>query len=480
MVVLGNPPYSNFGRMNRGKWILSLLEDYKKDLHEKKLNLDDDFIKFIRFAQWRIEKTGHGIIGLITNNVYLDGITHRRMRECLLNTFNEIYILNLHGSSKKKETAPDGSEDKNVFDIQQGVAIGLFVKMPNKASCRLFHADLWGKREAKYETLWEQNVGKIPWMELTPASPYFFFIPINLHAESEYTSGWNVSSAFIEQNTGIQTKRDELFIEFDKETLATRFDDIATHSNDTSYLKEKYGLEDSSGWNISKLAGLYYQQDAIMRVFYRPFDIRWIYYDPTALGRARESTMHHMIGGKNLGLITLRINEGGDQFVCLVTRHLIEKGSLPRGNYSLFPLYLFPATQCEQGELSPETRRRPNLSPAFLKELADKLKLPQEEPHGLPKAITPEDIFNYAYAIFHSPTYRARYAEFLKIDFPRLPLTSSLKLFRALASKGAELVALHLMESPKLANFITEFPQKGDNIVEKVQYTDKDKRALDQ
>jgi len=470
LVVLGNPPYSNYGRMNRGKWILSLLDDYKRDLHEKKLNIDDDFIKFIRFAQWRVEKTGHGIIGLITNNVYLDGITHRRMRECLLNTFNEIYILNLHGNIRKKETAPDGSADKNVFDIQQGVAIGLFVKIPNKSGCRLFHADLWGKREAKYEALWEQDAGKISWMELSTASPYFFFIPINLDAESEYTSGSNVASAFTEQNTGIQTKRDELFIEFDKETLARRFDDIAAHSNDTSYLKEKYGLKDSSGWKVSKLAGLDYQQDAILQVFYRPFDIRWIYYDPAVLGRARESTMHHMIAGKNLGLITLRINEGGDQFVCLVARHLIEKGSLPRGNYSLFPLYLYPAAQYAQGKLLPEPSRRPNLSSAFLKALAEKLRLPQIEPHGLPKGITPEDIFHYAYAVFHSPTYRTRYAELLKIDFPRLPLTSNLKLFRALAAKGAELVALHLLESPKVHDFITEFSEKGDNVVEKVQF----------
>jgi predicted helicase len=470
LVVLGNPPYSNYGRMNRGKWILSLLDDYKRDLHEKKLNIDDDFIKFIRFAQWRVEKTGHGIIGLITNNVYLDGITHRRIRECLLNTFNEIYILNLHGNIRKKETAPDGSADKNVFDIQQGVAIGLFVKIPNKSGCRLFHADLWGKREAKYEALWEQDAGKISWMELSTASPYFFFIPINLDAESEYTSGSNVASAFTEQNTGIQTKRDELFIEFDKETLARRFDDIAAHSNDTSYLKEKYGLEDSSGWKVSKLAGLDYQQDAILQVFYRPFDIRWIYYDPAVLGRARESTMHHMIAGKNLGLITLRINEGGDQFVCLVARHLIEKGSLPRGNYSLFPLYLYPTAQYAQGKLLPEPSRCPNLSPTFLKALAEKLRLSQTEPFGLPKGTTPEDIFNYAYAVFHSPTYRKRYAEFLKIDFPRLPLTSSLKLFRALAAKGAELVALHLLESPKVYDFITEFSEKGDNVVEKVQF----------
>src|ERR1051326_6856972 len=174
LVVLGNPPYSNFGRMNRGEWILGLLRDYKKDLNETKLNLDDDFIKFIRFAQWRIERTGEGIIGFITNNTYLDGLTHRRMRECLLGTFNEIYVLNLHGSSKKQEVAPDGSKDENVFDITVGVSIVFFIKLPGSKGCRLFHADLWGGREAKYKTLWETDASATPWSELKPASPHFY------------------------------------------------------------------------------------------------------------------------------------------------------------------------------------------------------------------------------------------------------------------------------------------------------------------
>ena len=196
-----------------------------------------------------------------------------------------------------------------------------------------------------------------------------------------------------------------------------------------------------------------------------------------------------MTSGKNLGLITLRINEGGDKFVCIATQHLIEKGSLPRGNYSLFPLYLYEAEKKKKGDwskavtmvlLEPSSgyhTRRPNLSPAFLKALAEKMELPQTQPHGLPEGITPEDIFHYAYAVFYSPTYRTRYAEFLKIDFPRLPLVSDLKLFRALAAKGAELVSLHLMESKRLNNLITTYPLKGSDEVEKVQYIDNDRRV---
>ena len=150
-----------------------MLRDYKKDLNETKLNLDDDFIKFIRFAQWRIERTGEGIIGFITNNTYLDGLTHRRMRECLLTTFNEIYVLNLHGSSKKQEVAPDGSKDENVFDITVGVSIVFFVKLPRAKGCRLFHANLWGGREAKYKAPSETDASVTPWSELKPARRTF-------------------------------------------------------------------------------------------------------------------------------------------------------------------------------------------------------------------------------------------------------------------------------------------------------------------
>ena len=213
MVVLGNPPYSNFGRMNRNPWILGLLADYKKGLKEKKLNIDDDFIKFIRFAQWRIEtafpKTKGGIIGFITNNTYLDGITHRHMRECLLETFNEIYVLNLHGNLRKKETAPNGGKDENVFDIQQGVAIALFVKQPNQPGCRVLYGDLWGEREGKYKTLWETDVAKTDWAELKPSAPYFFFAPKQFGAEEEYRSGWSIGELFTVWQNGLKTDRDD-------------------------------------------------------------------------------------------------------------------------------------------------------------------------------------------------------------------------------------------------------------------------------
>jgi predicted helicase len=203
LVVLGNPPYSNFGQMNRGKWILNLIADYKKDLNEKKVNLDDDFIKFIRFSQWRVERTGEGILGFITNNIYLDGITHRKMRECLMKAFNEIFVLNLHGSLMKHEKAPDGSKDESVFDITIGTSIALFVKSNEKKGCRLFYADLWGVREKKYTTLLKDDVFSTHWTELKPSKPNYWFVPTTKVGKEEYLAGESISSIFTSGISGI-------------------------------------------------------------------------------------------------------------------------------------------------------------------------------------------------------------------------------------------------------------------------------------
>ena len=492
LVVLGNPPYSNFGQMNRGQWILSLLDDYKRDLHEKKINIDDDFIKFVRFAQWRIEKTGYGVIGFITNNTYLDGLTHRRMRESLLNTFNEIYVLNLHGSAKKKEAAPDGSKDENVFDITVGVAISLFVKLPNAKGCRVFHADLWGEREAKYKALWETGAATTQWVEVKPAQPHFFFVPKEWAGSADYSGYQNLAEMFGVFGNGIGTDRDSLVYDSDKEALLKRMEVFYTPEALEPPFRDTYRVENSSSYKLlSRRQRTKFSEVAVRTCLYRPFDMRWLYYDPELISRPGFDVMRHLLK-KNLAMLVTRQVATDAFHHVFVSASLVDRDPLSlvtRERTQAFPLYLSD-TEKKKGrdwskavtmalfEASADYEtRRPNLSPAFLKALAEKLKLPQTQPYGLPKGITPEDIFHYAYAVFHSPTYRTRYAEFLKIDFPRLPLTSNLKLFRALAAKGAELVALHLMESAKLNNFITTFPLKGDNVVEKVQYIDKDKRV---
>jgi predicted helicase len=476
LVILGNPPYSNFGQMNRGKWILSLLDDYKRDLNEKKLNLDDDFIKFIRFAQWRIERTGEGIIGLITNNTYLDGITHRRMRESLFETFNEIYILDLHGSTKKKEIAPDGTKDESVFDITIGTSIAIFVKLPKTKGCRVFHNELWGNRETKYQILWEAEPATSQWKEIQPLPQYFFFVPKEFSGEGEYKNSLTIGECFPQHNAGIQTKRDRLVYHFSEQELQLTLNDVRTLPNET--LTEKYDLPpDGRDWTINwAKKDVNAKNGQIIRVTYHPFDRRFTYYTGKTKGFMAYPRAPLMINAlkDNLLVLCIRNARRGNIDSFFIANSAVDKDSVsPYDNVTFFPLYIYPATD----ELESACGRHPNFSLTFLKALAEKLKLPQVEPHGLPKGVTPEDIFHYAYAVFHSPTYRTRYAEFLKIDFPRLPLTSDIKLFRKLAAKGEELVGLHLMESPALSNFITEFPEKGDNTVEKVRYTDNDRRV---
>jgi predicted helicase len=497
VVVLGNPPYSNYGQMNRGEWILRLLRDYKKDLHETKLNLDDDFIKFVRFAQWRIERTGEGIIGFITNNTYLDGLTHRRMRECLLTAFNEIYVLNLHGSSKKQEVAPDGSKDENVFDITVGVSIVFFVKLPRVKGCRLFHAELWGGREAKYKALSETDASATPWTELKPTSPHFYFVPRDFKQEVEYRLGWSLREAFIVSGNAIKTERDRVSIHFTKEGIRGAVEDF--RQLDESALRQKFDLEqDSRDWKVATAKAdvlAHRGPDCFRPILYRPFDIRFTWYSGQSkgfVGTPGHALMRHMLAGENLGLITLRQTRRSEAGTFLAGRGLINKDAVSIFDIgTVFPLYLYGdghrKTKSGGGTMlmalfEPAAAyggRRANLNPKFIADVTQRLGLkwvPLDQ-GDLKKTVGPEDIFHYAYAVLHSPAYRTRYVEFLKIDFPRLPLTSDLELFRALAGKGAELVALHLMESPRLNDFITEFPIKGDNEVEKAQYTDSDRRV---
>jgi len=480
MVVLGNPPYANFGRMNRNRWILGLLNDYKKDLKEKKLNLDDDFIKFIRFAQWRIEKTGHGIVGFITSNTYIDGITHRRMRESLMRAFDEIYILDLHGSSKKKERTPDGGKDENVFDITVGVSILLAVRLAEKGlpsgewkPARVFHAELWGVRKGKYDWLWQNDAKTTSWTELAPTEPHFFYVPKDFGAGSEYETGWKLSDVFTLFQNGIKTDRDDLFVDFDRTELSERMRRFYSDDGLTEKFRATYRVENSSSYDLlARRQRTRFEYANVQAFFYRPFDTRWLYYAPDLTSRPAYEVMRHMLAGRNLSIITTRKTEEefGILCTCLLSGH---KSVAAYDINSIFPLYLYPADD----ELDTSAGRRPNINPDFLKALAEKLGLLQDGPNGFPHGITPEDIFHYAYSVFHSPAYRTRYAEFLKIDFPRLPLTGNRDLFFRLAALGGDLVALHLMESPKLNDLITEFPMKGTDTVEKVQYNDKDGRV---
>lgn len=254
MVMIGNPPYS-VSSSNKGEWIQNLLLDYKKNLNEKKINLDDDYIKFIRLAHYYVEKNGEGIVAYISNNSFIDGITHRQMRFSLLQTFDEIYVLNLHGDSRKMEKAPDGRKDENVFDIMQGVSISIFVKKGSivangtiQSIAKVYHYELFGKRVEKYHYLKTHSIKDVPWQELNLQAPQYFFVPKDFSVQSEYEKGFKIDELMNVYNSGIQTKCDNVAIHYTKEDALVVKKDFIDLSVDT--LKEKYDLKDSSGWNV--------------------------------------------------------------------------------------------------------------------------------------------------------------------------------------------------------------------------------------
>lgn len=507
MVVLGNPPYSGnsanssyhaIQNSKTGKtskvinWIGKLIEHYKmvdgKPLNEKNPKwLQDDYVKFLAFGQWRIERSGSGVLGFITNHSYLDNPTFRGMRQSLLNTFSDTYILNLHGNVKKKETAPDGSKDENVFDIQQGVAIGLFVKKPgSNAAGKVYYADLWGLRQGKYDVLSTNSIHDTQWQELHPAGPYYLFIPQDSNLGEEYEKGWKVTDIFPINSVGIVTARDELTVHWSPEEALNTVKDFASLSADEARQKYKLG-KDARDWKVvlaqADVNKTELDKDLVTPILYRPFDIRHIYYTGHSRGflcMPRPDVMRHMIHNQNMGLLWTRPMSPNYEFSILTTDYVIDQcaiGNKTAGAGISYegPLYLYP----KPGELQLGGKRQPNLNPEFISEMCRKLEL-QFIPDGkgdLEETFGPEDIFNYMYAVFHSPAYRRRYTEFLRLDFPRLPLTSGIELFRKLADKGACLVSLHLMESPSLSNFITAFPVSGSNMVDKVSYVASDRRV---
>ena len=497
-VVIGNPPYSghsaNPSKDAKGalNFIGKLLHEYYfvdgVPLGEKNPKwLQDDYAKFICFGEFSVNKTGPGILAFITNHGYLDNPTFRGMRQHLMNTFDEIYLLDLHGNSKKKEIAPDGSKDENVFDIQQGVVIVLGIKElsdnPIGSKKKTFHSELWGRREHKYTSLQRSGLTDIKWKSFIPNSPNYLFIPQNNDLLPEYMNSWEINKIFPSYASTVTTARNDFSMSYDVSTLSNRISDLKNTKIDDSTIRNKYGLKDVSYWKLSEARkGIRQIEDInsfIKPYCYRPFDFRYVYYHDAVCERLRPEIMQHMIY-ENLAFLTHRpqspkeftfaycTNLIGDQ---CVAANKTEGG----GNSFQFPLYLYNLPNTKKTLFSQsEPNRQPNLALAFVKEFSAKLgyQFISDGQGDLKTAYGPEDVFNYAYAVFHSPTYRSRYAEFLKIDFPRLPLTGNKRLFVILVAKGKELVELHLLKSAKVEDFITTYLVAGENLVEKVAYSE--------
>lgn len=454
MVVMGNPPYSGESQ-NKGESIMRLMEDYKKEpggvekLKERNPKwLNDDYVKFLRKAQSYIDRTGSGIVAFINPHGFLDNPTFRGMRWNLLKTFDEIYVLNLHGNAKKKETTPEGGKDENVFDIMQGVSINIFVKKGGKAKERsvggasdkselklatVRYADIWGLRQDKYDFLETHTLDTVSYKEVEPTAPYYFFVPKNADGEEEYRKGFSLAELFSVNTVGIVTANDKVLVAATKEELRKQIE--------------------------SAFPGCY-DERKVRKVDYRAYDERWLYYDVAKIERARAKIMYHMMIADNLALLSVRQLAGIDWYHISVTDKIVDDcrvSNKSRERGYVFPLYLYSENM---GSLE----RRPNLNA----EIVAKIEAVAGE-------VTPEDVFNYVYATLHTPAYREKYREFLKVDFPRVPYPASAEEFRRIAGVGAELVSVHLLKSPKLSDMFSNeatFPVAGSNYVDAVKFND--------
>ena len=473
MVVLGNPPY-NVSTQNKGEWISKKLEDYKKGLDERHLNLDDDYVKFIRCAEHFIEKNGRGIIAMITNNSFLDGITHREMRKHLLETFDQIRILNLHGNAIIQERALDGGVDRNVFNIRQGVGIFVMTKTGKKGkgkNARLFHAKLQGGREMKYDFLLRESVDSVEWRELRPAKPYYFFTPKKFPAGKGYEAGIGVRDLFRQNGSGVKTDRDSLFIDLDAKPLVRRMKTLlgGNYGDDFAAL---YNVGNSSGYrmlenlNRVRMAGGF-EAGRVLPIQYRPFDERRIYYDPDLLSRPNDDTMRHLKGDANVALMTTRLIPANHNFThAHVSRRMAAANAVGGWTY-VFPLWIW---EKGYGREVGETVRRANFREKVVEDFAARMGMRYAESESGPGIVSPEELFDYVYAVLHRPSYRARFVEFLRIGYPKIPPARDELEFRRTAAIGAKLRELHLLESPTLDDAPYPFSEDGENKVDNVSF----------
>ena len=497
-IVLGNPPYSGISS-NSGKWITSMIEDYKYIngvyFGERKHWLQDDYVKFIRFGERVIEKSSNGILAFINNHAFLDNPTFRCMRWHLLNTFDEIYIIDLHGNVMKKEVAPNGEKDENVFDIQQGVSINLFVKNStrNKGIARVYHTDFFGKRSDKYDMLNSLKIGEISWTSLEPNEPFYFFIPRNERNRASYEKGFSIQELMPEHTTGVVTARDGLVVAKKPEELLDRINFFTDPDKTDDQVRAhffgnkkagKYLPGDSRGWSLSsareKIKDFNHEAN-IQKIAYRPFDTRYIYYVPEMVDWGRDKLMYNLLAGDNYALVIPRQAATDNWSHVQITKYMADN----RIHYSNkgipieCPLYLYAPGY--DGQLT----RHPNLNDAIINKLTTSIGMRfVSEKSNEENTVCPLDILDYIYAVLFSRKYRQAYLDFLKFDFPRVPYPQSADYFWTMVFYGAKLRELHVSEDdlidskysykghtecvvdrPTYQDGIVHFNKKGDMVI---------------
>lgn len=504
-VVLGNPPYSAVSR-NTSTWIRELLDPYKTEPEGGKLQernsklLNDDYVKFIRFAHDRISRTGHGVVAFITNHGWLNNVTFRGMRASLMRDFDEIYVIDLHGNSKQKEKTPEAlkaqGDDKNVFDINQGVAITFLIKkmgadsfelsgdgsLPSRKA-QVFHHELWGGRDSKYGWLSGQNIGTTPWKQLKPTVPHLLLVPRNDDNLAEYNHFASVPEIMPLNTTGIKTHRDDVVFDFTEHALTEKLKALLNPEVSLDNVRYQFFGENKAGnlagdnesWSLERTRNILKEKDIkqlIKLALYRPFDTRYLAYSEHLIDRPRKEIMGHMVDVEsNLGLIACRQAVVDESFSHIgITNAIVDNRTIysNKGIPSVFPLWL------AQEKALPKL----NISSKFLEQIATNLGVAVlSDNHDLPEGVSAEDVIAYIYAVLHAPSYRSRYAEYLKSDFPRIPLgaiegkASFAAVWKALVPLGQALIDLHLLRKVP-AKLQANFPIQGSGTVEKPRYTE--------
>jgi predicted helicase len=476
MAIMGNPPYSGES-VNKGEWITELMEEYKKEpggkekLKEKNSKwINDDYVKFIRFSQYFIEKNGEGVVAFINPHGFLDNPTFRGMRWSLLKTFDKIYTIDLHGNNKKKEVSPDGTPDVNVFDIEQGVSINFFVKSGDndgKALGKVFHYDIFGKRDKKYQELLKTSLDELPFTELETKAPMYYFVPKDYKLLEKYEKSPSLDDIFILSGNGVVTKRDNLCIQDSKDSCFQSAKDIIELEKEVFYKKYKLP-NDVRDWKYEWAKKDILENgcdvDKVKEISYRPFDTKYIYYT----GRSRgfvgwpvDKVMSHYIRGENIGLLAPKAFKDSRFNHAFVTKNISEAiflSSLSGSNAMNFPLYVYDQASGV---------RHSNINTNILDRYESILGMNFSDGITDDNNFSSFDVFKYIYATLHSPSYKNEFNEPLKTGFPRVPFPNSKEMFFRLSKLGALLIDAHLCRNIKNNGNVPDYPVSGSNKVTK-------------
>ncbi|MFC2411482.1 MAG: type ISP restriction/modification enzyme [Bacteroides sp.] len=469
MVMLGNPPY-NVASSNQSKWIKGLVADYKRNLGERTINsLSDDYIKFIRLGQHYIERNGRGIVAYVCNNRFLDGRIFFRMREELACAFDSIYIVNLHGSTKVKESVPSGSKDENVFGITLGVCICIMVKSNTRRAglSRVYYHDLWGRKQEKFEALGQLRLHDLQRQEISYEPPSYYFTPKDFGLRDEYEEGLKIENIFASGGkNGIETDNDPVCV-CATEEMAIQLSNDAIMLNEDSF-RHKYKItKEGRNWTVARAQADVRENAATLRFpgyDYRPFDRKFVIYTGRTngiLSRPVSRSYDCLLSGLNFALILcnkLSSTDFNHVFCCETLPDRCLLSNRTSETTKIFPLYT--ARNAGKNFFDSGDSLVPNLQPEAVARF--------EAIAG--RKITPEELFDYIYAVLHTPGYRQRYREFLKVDFPRIPLPKDGAHFEAMAGKGGALRRLHLLQDADGWVLEATYPVAGSNAVEAVRW----------